>query len=166
MSDKKPSNPDPITGEPGAHPVGTGLGAAGGAVAGATVGSIAGPVGAAVGGAAGAIAGGLAGKGAAESVNPTAEDSYWRENYNKRPSYKPGYSYDDYAPAYRTGYTGWERARASGESWDSYEPKLRSEYERNRGSSRLDWEEAKDSARDAWHRVERAMPGDADKDGR
>ena len=166
MSDKKPSNPDPITGEPGAHPVGTGLGAAGGAVAGATVGSIAGPVGTLVGGAAGAIAGGLAGKGAAESVNPTAEDSYWRENYNKRPSYKQGYSYDDYAPAYRTGYTGWERARASGESWDSYEPKLRSEYERNRGSSRLDWEEAKDSARDAGHRVERAMPGDADKDGR
>src|SRR5690606_41793317 len=31
-------NADPITGEPGAHPVGTGVGAAGGAVAGAAVG--------------------------------------------------------------------------------------------------------------------------------
>lgn len=166
MTAKKPTNPDPITGAPGAHPVGTGVGAAGGAATGAAIGSMAGPVGAAIGGVAGAVAGGLAGKGVAESVNPTAEDSYWRENYNKTPDYKPGYSYDDYAPAYRTGYTGWERAKASGETFDTYEPKLRSEFERNKGNSRLDWEEAKGATRAAWHRVERAMPGDADKDGR
>ena len=166
MTDKKPNNPDPITGEPGAHPVGTGVGAAGGAAAGAAIGSVAGPVGTAIGGAAGAIAGGLAGKGAAERVNPTAEDSYWRENYKSRPSYKDGYSYDDYAPAYKAGYTGWERASASGETWDSYEPTLRSEYERTKGKSRLNWEEAKGAARAGWDRVERAMPGDFDKDGR
>ena len=29
MSDKNPANKDPISGAPGAHPVGTGLGAAG-----------------------------------------------------------------------------------------------------------------------------------------
>jgi hypothetical protein len=166
MSDKNPSNKDPITGEPGAHPVGTGAGAAAGAMAGAAVGSMAGPIGTVVGGAVGAVAGGLGGKRAAEGVNPTAEDSYWRENYDKHPSYKKGYTYDDYAPAYRTGYTGYERARASGDTWDTYEPKARSDFESNKGNSRLKWEEAKDSARDAWHRVERAMPGDADKDGR
>ncbi|HSI54702.1 MAG: hypothetical protein ACAH21_16420 [Ramlibacter sp.] len=164
MTDKKPTNPDPITGAPGAHPVGTGLGATGGAVAGATVGSIGGPVGAAIGAVAGAVAGGLAGKGAAESVNPTAEESYWRENYRKTPGYKDGYTYDDYAPAFRTGYTGWERAQ--GASFESHEPKLRSEFDRTKGSSRLAWEEAKDATRAAWHRVERAIPGDADKDGR
>jgi hypothetical protein len=166
MSDRKPTNPDPITGEPGAHPVGTGVGAAGGAAAGAVLGSVAGPVGTVIGGAVGAVAGGLAGKGAAESVNPTAEDSYWRENYSKSPSYKKDYTYDDYAPAYRTGYTGWERARASGQSFDAYEPTLRSDYEKVKGKSRLNWEEAKSATRDAWHRVERAIPGDADKDGR
>ena len=37
------TNPDPITGEPGSHPVGTGLGAGGGALAGAAIGSVAGP---------------------------------------------------------------------------------------------------------------------------
>lgn len=68
-------NADPITGEPGAHPVGTGVGAAGGAVAGAAVGAIGGPVGAIVGGAVGAVVGGLAGKGAAEAVNPTEEEA-------------------------------------------------------------------------------------------
>ena len=164
MTSKKPTNPDPITGEPGAHPVGTGLGAAGGAAAGAAIGSVAGPVGTVLGGAAGAIAGGLAGKGAAEGVNPTAEDSYWRENYNKTPGYKEGYTYDDYAPAYRTGYTGWERAR--GESFEAHEPRLRSEWDKSKGNSRLNWEEAKGATRAAWHRVERAIPGDADKDGR
>lgn len=166
MSDTNPANKDPITGAPGAHPVGTGLGAAGGAAAGAAVGSMAGPIGTVVGGIAGAVAGGLAGKGAAESVNPTAEDSYWRENYNKSPEYKSGYTYDDYAPAYKTGYSGWERAAASGESFDACEPKLRSDYESNKGSSRLNWEEAKGATRAAWHRVERAIPGDADGDGR
>lgn len=167
MSDKNPKNADPITGAPGAHPVGTGVGAAGGAMAGAAVGAVAGPVGAVIGGAAGAVAGGLAGKGAAERVNPTAEDAYWKDNYTKSPGYKPGYTWDDdYAPAYRTGYSGWERAGAAGESFDAAEPKLRSEWERNRGKSRLDWTEAKGAARDAWHRVERAIPGDAGKDGR
>ena len=166
MSAKNPSNKDPITGAPGAHPVGTGVGAAGGAAAGAALGSVAGPVGTVVGGAVGAVAGGLAGKGAAEGVNPTAEDSYWRDNYTKTPGYKSSYTYDDYAPAFRTGYTGWERAQASGETFDAYEPKLRSEFERSKGKSRLQWEEAKDATRAAWHRVERAIPGDADKDGR
>lgn len=72
MSDSNPRNEDPITGEAGAHPVGTGVGATGGAVTGATVGTlIAGPVGTIVGAAIGAIAGGLAGKGVAEGMNPT-----------------------------------------------------------------------------------------------
>ena len=166
MSDKNPANKDPISGAPGAHPAGVGAGAAAGATAGAIAGSMAGPVGTVVGGAIGAVAGGLAGKTAAEGVNPTAEDAYWRQNYEKAPHFKKGYTYDDYEPAYRTGYTGWERAGASGQTFDAYEPTLRSEYEKAKGKSRLNWEEAKSASRDAWHRVERAIPGDADKDGR
>lgn len=166
MSDKNPANKDPITGAPGAHPAGVAGGAAAGAAAGAAVGSVVGPAGTLAGGAIGAVAGGLAGKGAAERVNPTAEDDYWRRNYDKVPSYKTGYTYDDYAPAYRAGYTGWERARASGTTYDAYEPTMRDEFERTKGRSRLNWEEAKSATRDAWHRVERAIPGDADKDGR
>ena len=30
----------------------------------------------------------------------------------------------------------------------------------------MTWAKAKDATRDAWHRIERAIPGDADKDGR
>lgn len=68
------ANRDPLTGTPGAHPVGTGVGAlAGGAATGAAVGTVAGPVGTAIGAAVGAVAGGLAGKGIAEEVDPTVD---------------------------------------------------------------------------------------------
>ncbi|MGV3773663.1 MAG: hypothetical protein ACO1QB_12235 [Verrucomicrobiales bacterium] len=161
------ANRDPITGAPGAHPVGTGLGAGGGGAAGAAIGAaVGGPIGAAVGLAAGAIAGGLAGKGAAEAVNPTAEEAYWRDNYSNQPYYDKSYTYDDYAPAYRTGYEGYSRYAGTGKTYDAVENDLRSDYERSRGRSRLDWERARSATRAGWHRVERALPGDADRDGR
>jgi outer membrane lipoprotein SlyB len=70
------TNLDPITGAPGAHPVGVGLGAAvGGIAAGAAAGTIAvGPLGTVVGAAVGAIAGGLGGKSVAEHFDPTVAE--------------------------------------------------------------------------------------------
>jgi hypothetical protein len=35
-----------------------------------------------------------------------------------------------------------------------------------KGGSRLSWEQAKSASRAAWDKVERAMPGDLDRDGR
>src|SRR3954464_4725735 len=101
---KKDANRDPITGEPGSHPVGTGVGAAvGGAAAGAAVGSVAGPVGTVAGIIGGALVGGLAGKGIAEKIDPTREDAYWRENHPGQ-MYAGNRTYEDYSDAYRTGY--------------------------------------------------------------
>jgi uncharacterized protein (TIGR02284 family) len=152
-------NRDPITDEPGAHPVGTGVGATGGAVAGAAAGTVGGPVGVAVGGVIGAVVGGLAGKAAAESVNPTAEEAHWRENYTREPYYEPGRSFDDYAPAYRLGVTG----RTQYEDWNSAEPQLASEWESARGGSSLSWPEAQRASRAAWDRIDAnygsGMPG-------
>jgi uncharacterized protein YcfJ len=161
------ANRDPITGAPGAHPVGTGVGATGGGATGAAIGAaVGGPVGAAVGLAVGAVAGGLAGKGAAEAVNPTAEEAYWRDNYNRADFYNKSYTYDDYSPALRTGYEGYSRYGTQGKTWEQVEPSLRTDYDRVKGKSRLEWEQAKAATRSAWHRVERALPGDADNDGR
>jgi hypothetical protein len=68
------ANRDPISGEPGAHPLGTGVGAAGaGSIATVIGGVVGGPIGAVVGAVVGSVAGGLAGKGTAESINPTDE---------------------------------------------------------------------------------------------
>ncbi len=161
------ANRDPITGSPGAHPVGTGIGASGGGAAGAAIGAaVGGPVGAAVGLAAGAIAGGLAGKGAAEAVNPTAEDAYWRDNYSSQTWAERNYTYEDYQPAFRSGYEGYSRYGTAGRRYDEVEPELRRDWDRTKGKSRLDWERAKSASRAAWDRVERTIPGDADGDGR
>lgn len=167
FGDKKPdANRDPITGAPGSHPVGTGIGAAvGGVAAGAAAGTIAaGPVGTLVGAAAGAIAGGLAGKAVAEKIDPTAEEAYWRESYEREPYYQSGMTYDDYAPAYRLGYES--RGRYAGGRFEDVEKDLATDYQARRGQSRLSWEHGKHAARAAWDRIERALPGDFDKDGR
>lgn len=151
MSEEKSLNLDPITDAPGAHPVGTGLGAAmGGAAAGAAAGVVGGPVGALAGAVVGAVAGGLGGKAVAESVNPTAEEAYWRDNYQSEPYYEVGRTYDDYAPAYRLGLHG--RTRYDGE-FDDVESRLASDWESGRESSTLPWPEARPASRAAWDRV-------------
>jgi len=162
------ANRDPISGEPGAHPVGVGLGTAAGGTAGGMAGGAlagtmaAGPVGTVVGAAIGAVvggvAGGLAGKSAAEAIDPTTEDAYWRENYPSRPYYDAGSSYDEYRPAYQHG---WEsRVHHEGKTFEQAESDLARDWDRARGSSRLDWEKAKPATRDAWDRVECACTTD------
>ena len=163
------ANRDPITGAPGSHPVGTGVGAAlGGVAAGAAVGSVAGPVGTAVGAAVGAVVGGLAGKGIAETIDPTAEDAYWRENYSSRPYVDAGLGYEEFGPAYGFGVDAYRRY--PGRRYDEIEPDLERGWDSARGGSSLSWERARHATRDAWDRVsdsvERAIPGDSDRDGR
>ncbi|HSV34058.1 MAG TPA: PA2169 family four-helix-bundle protein [Ramlibacter sp.] len=154
-AEDKDLNRDPLTDEPGAHPVGTGVGAAGGAVAGAAAGALGGPLGAAVGGMVGAVVGGLTGKAAAEAVNPTAEEAYWREQHSREPYYERGRSFDDYAPAYRLGLTG----RTRYEDWDSAQPQLASEWETSRGGSSLSWQQAQPASRAAWNRIDSLASG-------
>src|SRR5262245_55801372 len=117
------ANRDPLSGAPGSHPVGVGVGAAGAGAAGAAIGAVGGTVGGAVGAVGGGVAGGLAGKGPAEATNPTAEDAHWRENYETRPYYTPGAAYEQYGPAYRYG---WEsRQKYGGRKWEDIEADLR-----------------------------------------
>jgi hypothetical protein len=167
--DKGSANRDPITGAPGAHPVGTGIGAAaGGMAAGAAAGSVAGPIGTAAGAAVGAIVGGLAGKGIAEKIDPTIEEAYWRENYVSRPYVTKGSTFDDYGPAYMYGVDNYSRYQ--GRSFDEVENELGRDWQRGKGKSRLAWDDAKFAAKDSWQRlsdtVERATPGDSDRDGK
>lgn len=158
------------------RPVATGVGAvvggaaggvAGGAAAGAAVGGMTGPVGAVIGAAVGAVAGALAGKGLARAVDPVAESSYWRDNYSTRP-YVSGAGYQDYGPAYDYGVDAF--SRNPNRRFDELEPELSRDWNSRRGSSSLEWDRAKHATRDAWDRlsdtVERAVPGDSDRDGK
>lgn len=157
-------NRDPITGAPGSHPVGTGVGAVAGGATGAAIGAVAGPVGVVAGAAVGAVVGGLAGKGVGEAVNPTVEEAYWRGQYEREPYYVKSHHYEDYAPAYRTGYEA--RSRYEGKRFEEVESDLQRDYEAGPGNARLSWEEARQATRAAWDRVERATPGDSDGDGK
>ena len=146
------------------HPVSEGVGAAGGAVTGLAVGaSVGGPVGAVVGAAIGAVAGGVAGHGVAAAMDPAVEDEYWSTNFQSRPYVRDGAQYNEYRDAYR--YGGETRA-SSTSTWDSSASEIEAGWDKAKGGSRLVWRDAKDAVRDGWNRVERAIPGDADGDGR
>lgn len=158
------------------RPLATGVGAlvggaaggvAGGAAAGAAVGGLTGPVGAALGAVVGAVAGAVAGKGFANALDPVAEDAYWRDNYSSRP-YASGSSYDEYRPAFGYGVDAYRRY--PDRTFDEVEPELGRDWGSNRGTSNLEWARAKLATRDAWQRVsdtvERATPGDSDRDGK
>jgi hypothetical protein len=96
----------------------------------------------------GAAAGGMA----AGAVDPTVEEAYWRSNYMREPYYERGYNFEDYYPAYRTGWEG--RARYQNRRFDEVERDLARDYQRNRGDSRLEWAKNRHAARAAWERLE------------
>ncbi len=169
---KRDRNRDPITGEPGSHPVGVGLGTAVGgvaggaalgaaastAVAGAALGAAAGPVGAVLGVVAGGIVGALAGKSVAETVDPTGEDAYWRENYSSRPYAEKKAGYEAFRPAYQYGWAS--RARYPSQRFEEVEGELESGWKKTK--SGLGWDKARHAVRDAWERIDqRATPGTA-----
>jgi phage tail tape-measure protein len=151
--DSNPANRDPITKEPGSHPVGTGVGAAGGAVAGAAAGAVVGgPVGAVVGGAIGAVVGGGAGHAAGEAVNPTVESEYWSKNYKNRPYYKSGKEYSEYEPAYKLGWESATRKEYAEKKFEDVEPELERRWSADPGA-RGPWSDSREATRDAWSRV-------------
>lgn len=147
------ANRDPLSGQSGAHPVGTGIGAAAAGTLGTAIGAAAGPVGAVIGAVVGSVAGGLAGKATAEAFDPTVEDEYWRENYQTRPYVKGDRTYEDYQPGYRVGYEGYHRYGTEGKTYEQVEPDLQRHYETDYGSSAVGWGDARYAAQDAWNRV-------------
>lgn len=146
------------------HSIGAGTGAVGGAVTGAAVGSVAGPVGSVVGAIAGGVVGAKAGDAIAEAINPTEYTRHFEENYRTAPYYSAGREWNDYQPAYRYGYDTYGEYR--GQRFEDVEGRLEQNWNEAKADSRLAWAEAKDAVRDGWHHIERAMPGDADRDGR
>lgn len=97
------ANRDPLSGEEGSHPVGTGIWAALGGSLAMALGATGGPVGAVVGAAIGSVIGGLVGKSASEAARPTVERGFWRRPYPAAPlpAVSPAYEpYQNYQPSY------------------------------------------------------------------
>jgi len=104
----------------------------------------------------------------AASIDPSAEEAYWRENFSHRPYVTAGATYNEYRPAYTYGVDA--HRRFEGQSFEQVEPELMREWDGVKGVSSLSWENASHAVRDAWQRVsdcvERATPGDSDHDGK
>ena len=146
------------------HSIGSGTGAAAGAITGAAVGAAGGPIGSAVGAVAGGVIGAKAGDSIAEAVNPTEYREHFQREYKNSPHYSAERDWNDYEPAYQYGYQTYGEYR--GKRFEDAEPELQRNWDRTRANSRLEWNDAKHAVRDGWHHIERAMRGDAARDGR
>lgn len=130
-------------------------GIAAGAAAGATIGTAtAGPIGAVVGAAIGGAIGGSAGESVARDVNPTVEEQYWSDTYTTRPYVKSGSDFETYRPAYRHGINAYTKSQ--GKSFDDLEPSIRNDWGNARGTSTMEWDEARAPARDAFERLQQS----------
>lgn len=171
MPTDNPHEPAEVPAPANPKTIGTGIGAATGAVAGAGIGAPGGPIGAAVGAVIGAVAGGIGGMTLADDIDPQDEDAYWREQHARQSFRDESRTYEEYAPAYRTGYGGYQR----GKTFAEREAELREAYERessmglrddmstayiSAGASPmgvlpvLPWEKVREAARAAYERME------------
>jgi hypothetical protein len=90
--------------------------------------------------------------------NTDQEDAYWDANHDAQ-AYAENGDYAVFAPAYRTGYEGYERF-GDDYSFDDVEDELEEAYELE--GSDLPWEEAREAARAAWERLANRENGEID----
>ncbi len=126
-------------------------GVAAGAATGALAGTVAGPIGIVAGAAIGGALGGAAGEAAGREFNPTAEEKYWQENYRSRPYASDDRDFETYRPAYRYGIDNYNRFE--GKSFAEVEGELNRDWSKSRGTSSLEWNEARPATQDAYERL-------------
>lgn len=162
---KNPNDPN-VRDPEHAHELGGTLGMTAGGVAGATAlgaaaataiaSPLAAPLGAVAGAAIGGALGGSAGESIARSVNPTSEEKYWEDNYRSRPYVSSDRDFDTYRPAYRYGVDSY--SKYEGRSFDEIESDIGRDWTNARGTSSLEWNEARDASRDAYDRLASRTP--------
>jgi hypothetical protein len=99
-------------------------------------------------GTAAGVAVGLTGRSAPRKVDAANEELYWREHFAAEPYYDGNFGFEDYLPAWRTGWEG--RAKYAPRSFEAAERDLQADFHWNRGQSRLRWEEARQAVHAAW----------------
>jgi uncharacterized protein YcfJ len=148
-------NLDPLTGEPGSHPVSTGAGAITGGLLGAAAGGlVGGPVGSLVGIGVGAFAGGLGGHKIADAIDETDEENHWRREHSGQP-YGPEADYELYHEAYRVGYRGAIKYPRDAR-YEDIEADLAADYGAH--GAGLPWDKAHHATRAAWERARARLP--------
>jgi len=96
---------------------------------------------------------GTGGLAAGEDLDEVAEGDYWRQNFESRPYYQPGRSYEHYEPGYRYG---WQSAAGFGRDaveFEDVETELQRRWAYELASGEMEWEEIRGAVRDAWNRA-------------
>ncbi len=125
--------PCEITNEHGSNPVVTAEDAAGDGLGGAAVGSLEGPLGAVAGAAVGVVVAGIAGKGIGETIHPSVEAAYLRQNPVQQP-YPSAHAYENDANAYRIGYDEHGKDGPSKQKFEDAEAELKRDYEASKAT--------------------------------
>lgn len=89
----------------------------------------------------------LGGRG---TLYPGSEAEYWREAYTRELYFEDGRTFEDYAPAYELGWTGYS---SYGGEFNTADRVLANDWTVQKGVSTLSWEEARPACRAAWQRA-------------
>lgn len=96
----------------------------------------------------------LALRGPKHRIDPFAEEQFWRKNYQKEAYFNPAYNFEDYGPAYRSGFMAFSTGDHL--TFDDAEAQLRHSWEDIKDRSVLTWDRALHASKAGWLRVERA----------
>lgn len=96
---------------------------------------------------------GTGGLAAGEDLDEVAEGDYWRQNFRRRPYYQPGTPYEHYEPGFRYGWQSAIDEQYVGRDFVDAESELERSWDALHGENAQDWEEARESVRDAWSRA-------------
>jgi hypothetical protein len=83
-------------------------------------------------------------------IDAAGQDAYWQAAFRREGYVHPHFDYEDYAPAYCVGYTGFAQY---GGSFEDAEKSLAANWVRIKGDSRLRFEDARLAMRAAWDRM-------------
>ena len=94
--------------------------------------------------------------------DPAKEEAYWREQHAKQPYADKNRTYEDYAPAYRTGVKA--ASKYKGKTFEEIEGDLALDYEKAQPGSALPWDHARPAVKAAWDKVSGVIaPRDPDR---
>jgi hypothetical protein len=96
---------------------------------------------------------GTGGLAAGEDLDDVAEGDYWRQNFERRPYYQAGHSYEYYEPGFRYG---WQSAAGLGKdavAFEDVETELEARWAYELASGERRWDDIREAVRDGWHRA-------------
>ncbi len=95
-------------------------------------------------------------------IDRTDYRNFFHNTFQNASYYSTGREWSDYEPAYDYGYASFGQYR--GKHFEDVESILERHWDAHRVHSRLAWTEARGAVRDGWLQIERALPGEVDRD--